>query len=517
MKSAIIFFSIFSIVVSANTGYGQDLSAQWRVASFTEPCTEVNGYRNVYPGPVSFDSAGNLLWLMRDRSTCRSPYNNFTALKVTPEGSPMLADFKKYTVPGLGGYGYYEQIAAYGNRGYWVGTVYERDTKDTTKYFYLLSIAAIDLESGATLWTKNWSPAGPSTASYAYQPVAIAATADGIYITANTTISVTEPVSYSAYVLIVGKFDPAGKELWSKLYSQPFYQYFRGNIIVTDSLLYTCAYRYSDAIPYYRGMGFIGAYDTHTGVLTDSFYFSKKRPQSEFDPSFLATDGKQILACGTNTAPIDAAIFNASFSPHLDSITFSSYPTSPTYSYITGAAMNENGILFTATMEYASSAYRTVLNMFDCRDRSINVMHSGLLLDPLPGSVGSMMASGNSLYISMTATSPDTTINALNRTDAYLAKFDAAPLAVNTHDDITSSHIGIYPNPAVGNAVIRFTNELEDGRLEIFDALGRNVRTYSSLHGTELLFYRGSLAPGIYVCRISGNGIAMASAKMILQ
>lgn len=501
-----ILISCFISLLWAGLSFAQSITALWNVASFTDPCTEVNAYRYIYPGPVSFDSSGNLVWMMRDRSSCRQPYNNFTVLKVTPKGSPLLSDFKKYQTSGDAGNYYYELLTAHGGRGYWVGSSYAQDSAKS------LIVIAVDLKTTAILWTKIWKPAGLTT----YTPVAITATDDAIYISANASIVTTEPFAQYYYAMVLAKLDASGKEQWKNIYEEPFYQYYRGNIIVTDSLVYACAYKYSDIVPYYRGQGFIGAYRVGDGILADSFYFAKKRPLSEYDPMMIATDGKQIVACGTNPTTADAAIFNARFSMHLDSMSFSSYSVAP-YGYLLAAEMDTNGFLYTVTTEYQSSLYKTGLNVFNCRN-GIRSVHRNIELDPSPTLNGVYMTiKDGAIYMSMTTYSSDTTLIGFNRYDANLLKFDGVPLGVNGHSILSRPGIEIYPHPIRDHATCVFGKDLENGEFQIIDALGRTLRNYAFLHGTEFLFERGSLASGIYFYRLSDNGNIIATGKMAVE
>jgi hypothetical protein len=485
-----------------------DLQPIWSVPSYIDTCQGANAYRWVYPGAIQFDTAGNLVWIMQDRSTCNSPYNNFTLLKVTPKGLPLLSTFRKYEVPPEL-YNYNNLIAIHGNRGYWLSPSYAVDTMRS------LFLVALDLTTGDTLWMRRWKPLGPTT----YAPVSLVATDSAVYFTSSAYTYFGEPTPIYYYAMMITKFDSHGNEAWTNIYEQPYMNYsswvYRGNIIVTDSLVYSAGFRYSDVTPLWKGHGFIGSFDNATGAQVDSFYFPIKRRDSEFDPNTLVSDGKKIYALGTNPTQADAATFIASFSMHLDSLSFSDNLTGP-YSYLGTAAMSDNGFAYATTYSYSTPGYYYAVSMYDCRSTP-RLLHRALTLDPTPLEIAGIASTGGSLYVSGSAYDPDTNITLINRRNAYITKYDVAPLAVHTPSAIAAGTMNVYPNPVSTQAMFASSSDLHDGDLEIIDGLGRTLRSYPNLQGNEFLFSRGELASGVYFYRLRESGMVVASGKIIIE
>jgi hypothetical protein len=339
MKSVVLFVFVLMFGASA---YGQLADPSWVVPTYIDTCEGASKYRYIYPGMVTTDSAGNLVWLFRDRSTCREPFNNFTILKVTPAGLPLLSTFRKYDYPDYWYY-YNEQMTINGNRAYWGGSSYARDTARS------VFLGSFRLEVGDTLWTTNWYPVGKTS----YGIAGMTATDSALYTTSNASFTVIDSPSYHYYyAMIIAKFDArTGKELWRNIYSQPFSQSFKGNIAVDGEYVYACGSRYSDKTPLELGSGFVGKYSAETGELLDSVYIPLKRRGSEYVPSFIAKRDSLLIVSGINTAQEDAALFTASLSGDLNITSFDAVPTGQ-YATITASALDTNGFLYMTHYSY---------------------------------------------------------------------------------------------------------------------------------------------------------------------
>lgn len=503
MKIAVSLLFLLFVNVHA---FAQLADPNWVVPTYIDTCEGTGKYRYIYPGQVTSDSAGNLVWLFRDRSTCRQPFNNFTVLKVTPAGLPLLATFRKYEYPN-DWYYYNEQMTIHGNRAYWGGSSYARDTARS------VFLGAFRLEVGDTLWTSNWYPVGKTT----YAIVGMTAVDSALYITSNASYTVIDSPNYHyRYAMIIAKFDArTGKEVWSNVYSMPFSQSYKGNIVTDGEYVYACGSRYSDKTPLVLGSGFVGKYSAETGELLDSAYIPLKRRGSEYIPSFVGMRDSNIIVSGINGTQEDAALFTASISTELDIQSFDVVPTGQ-YASITASTLDTKGFLYMTHYSYGTGYYGYTMDVVDCRN-GCHTVHRNVLLDAPITSVVSMLAEGNSLYLSTNGYDLDTTMTSLNRYNGYLVKYDVTPLALERNK---AAHIGtaiIYPNPVTNSASVVSPVTLFDGELEIVDALGRIVKRYESLQGDSFTFTRGDLASGMYAYRLRERGEVRVHGKMMVE
>jgi hypothetical protein len=139
------------------------------------------------------------------------------------------------------------------------------------------------------------------------------------------------------------------------------------------------------------------------------------------------------------------------------------------------------------------------------------------MLDAPISGVSAMLPMGNSLYLSTSGYSLDTTITTLNRYDGYLVKYDVTPLAVGHHKVERTQSAQVFPNPVSTSATIISPVMLTSGELEIVDAVGRVVKQYESLSGDSFTFNRGNLPSGMYGYRIREYGTVIASGKMMVE
>jgi hypothetical protein len=89
--------------------------------------------------------------------------------------------------------------------------------------------------------------------------------------------------------------------------------------------------------------------------------------------------------------------------------------------------------------------------------------------------------------------------------------------AMETPDykDVNRKHFLLYPNPARDFISLEYKSSINETlRLEILDPAGRMILSEHLLNSSGEQYYRtdiSGLAPGFYICRISGNSISMTS------
>ncbi len=492
------------IVVVCYSLSAQAQSVVWSVPSFVQPCEDSNQLRYIYPGPITFNTDSSITWLYRNRSSCANPSNNFTSFSVSPSGSPLLASLFQYTTPS--GYSYYESMSSYGDYVYWMGNSYSLDTGRS------ILIVAYKRASHDSLWMVRWRPDPLAT----YTGSNITATADGIYITANATTYQYDPYIYT-YSMVLAKFDTSGREVWRTMYTQPFSQSFKTNIVVTDSLVYVGGSRYNEFIPYDKGSGFVGAYSVSSGAMIDSFYFTKKRPLSEYIPSLITAKDSAVMVCGANTAAADLSTFVSRFSPKLDSQAFIVLPTTSYSPSIYGATFDDNGFLYTLRSDYSYSS-RIFIDAWNCNGRGCTFSGTNRLLDSGYSSFGDFKYHNGAIYLTVLSYSYDTTLPTAWRYDAYLKKFDAAPLAVQPMPAMVSEEpLRVYPNPVHSSAVINSDRMFFNATLTIEDVTGREVRRYEHLSGNRFLFEINLLPDGFYNAILTEAGGFSLSTKLLVR
>lgn len=499
-------FALLSLLCCATAASAQLADPSWIVPTYVDTCEKANTYRYIYPGSLTVDSAGNIVWLFRNRSTCRTSTNDFTVLKVTPAGLPLLSTFRSYEYPEEWYY-YNEQVILYHNRGYWGGSSYVRDTARS------IIVGAFNLDAGDTLWTASWYPVGKTS----YTITGMTATDSALYITANASFLISDSTYTYGNAMLIAKFDArTGKELWTTIYTQPFSQAFKGNIVVTDSFVYACGSRYSDMTPLELGTGFIGKYDAATGVLIDSLYYPSKRRLSDYVPSYIGLRDSSLIVAGLNTTTADAALFTSVVSSNdMQMRSFDAVPTG-SYANLTTAALDTNGFLYISHYSYYTSSYGYTIDVADCRNGCYTV-HRNVMLDAPISGVSAMLPVGSSLYLSTSGYSLDTTITTLNRYDGYLVKYDVTPLAVGHHKAQRTQTAQVFPNPVSTSATVISPVMLTSGELDIVDAVGRVVKQYESLSGDSFTFNRSNLPSGMYGYRIREYGAVVASGKMMVE
>ena len=98
--------------------------------------------------------------------------------------------------------------------------------------------------------------------------------------------------------------------------------------------------------------------------------------------------------------------------------------------------------------------------------------------------------------------------------------FDPNSNGIEEMDKFKSS-VKIYPNPIVDNATITFSPECLNafGKISflLYDINGREVKYIEQLSTSETELTRGYLGNGIYIYKFVGDGVVLATGKVVLQ
>jgi len=75
----------------------------------------------------------------------------------------------------------------------------------------------------------------------------------------------------------------------------------------------------------------------------------------------------------------------------------------------------------------------------------------------------------------------------------------------------------ISPNPVLDEATITIesSNQIGNFEFELFDLLGKKVRTIQVSNQNQITFYRNGLPAGVYLYRVVGNEITLGSGKIV--
>ncbi|CAN5907554.1 hypothetical protein BH11BAC7_BH11BAC7_07970 [soil metagenome] len=81
----------------------------------------------------------------------------------------------------------------------------------------------------------------------------------------------------------------------------------------------------------------------------------------------------------------------------------------------------------------------------------------------------------------------------------------------------TLSPIQVFPNPVHETATLNFSTTVENGTLKLSDINGKQVRNSSGINGTDYVFERKGLAPGIYFFSLEQSGKLISVSKIIIE
>ncbi|MEP7263460.1 MAG: T9SS type A sorting domain-containing protein [Bacteroidota bacterium] len=94
--------------------------------------------------------------------------------------------------------------------------------------------------------------------------------------------------------------------------------------------------------------------------------------------------------------------------------------------------------------------------------------------------------------------------------------FSSCTACVQSISENIQDKFKIYPNPGNADTYLKFYNTGADRSVEITDAAGRIVTSYSDVTG-DLIISRNGLENGLYIINVISEGNKTASGKLILQ
>lgn len=210
--------------------------------------------------------------------------------------------------------------------------------------------------------------------------------------------------------------------------------------------------------------------------------------------------GTDVLVLGDFNDELILSIYQGRTSP------YQNFLTDPAYSFITRFFDDQNPLLDRHTF---------------CSNSSCS---NGSVLDHMVATTtfGNDYVFGSAdHFFDLIAAIPSYT----NTTSDHLpvfSRFEFQPEPVANEPEIVVGHFtldAVYPNPFIGQATLSYTlSRPGPVQLEIFDALGRRVAEAASVFqqpGTHRVLVEGaSLAPGVYVARLSSDG-QIATLRMV--
>jgi hypothetical protein len=89
-------------------------------------------------------------------------------------------------------------------------------------------------------------------------------------------------------------------------------------------------------------------------------------------------------------------------------------------------------------------------------------------------------------------------------------------LSIENHNLIEQKII-IFPNPFSTETILKSTNKIENGSLEIFNSIGQKVREFENINANEIVIKRENLENGIYLLVLKQNQKIFDTKKIILN
>ena len=87
------------------------------------------------------------------------------------------------------------------------------------------------------------------------------------------------------------------------------------------------------------------------------------------------------------------------------------------------------------------------------------------------------------------------------------------------NDELEEQCLTIYPNPFSGSATVKLNQQVtfENSQLEIYDIIGRKVKTYNfSKNQATLTLQANQIGTGMFFIRLVSNGSIVANQKVII-
>jgi hypothetical protein len=99
------------------------------------------------------------------------------------------------------------------------------------------------------------------------------------------------------------------------------------------------------------------------------------------------------------------------------------------------------------------------------------------------------------------------------------------PAALNSTDAVGINDISynnyslkIYPNPMQEGAVVEISGNsaIPSGELKIYNLQGKVIRS-KQINTSRIHIKKGNLSPGIYICKVFGDGVLLGTQKLIIK
>ncbi|PHI20754.1 hypothetical protein CEQ90_06805 [Lewinellaceae bacterium SD302] len=95
---------------------------------------------------------------------------------------------------------------------------------------------------------------------------------------------------------------------------------------------------------------------------------------------------------------------------------------------------------------------------------------------------------------------------------------DESQLPVNVNEISTISGVQVFPNPMVGNAMIRFENNANVAHdIAVSNIHGQVVRQFHGVRGNSLELDRGNLAAGLYLVTFRNDRNEAGTVRLMVQ
>ena len=91
------------------------------------------------------------------------------------------------------------------------------------------------------------------------------------------------------------------------------------------------------------------------------------------------------------------------------------------------------------------------------------------------------------------------------------------PLAVVEKTSLPANEMMIYPNPSSGQLTIQCSHEIINGKLFLFDALGRSIFQVDKLNGIQIILDKLDFPKGLYFLKLLSDGEYYSLQKILIK
>ncbi len=81
----------------------------------------------------------------------------------------------------------------------------------------------------------------------------------------------------------------------------------------------------------------------------------------------------------------------------------------------------------------------------------------------------------------------------------------------------SQNELKFYPNPFNNSSTLQTTKPLQNASLFIFDMLGKEVKNYHNLNGTEIIIYSNGMKSGMYFFTLNDAKGFVGNGKLIIE